>query len=265
MDTGGLKLGGKAEKLDHESSTFLLKYAGSTLPGPVPDQSSQLTATAASDHPRLHSLTQELFDKKSDVGSLSTTDLLRRDYKQYEWECSWTASKTTVHIGLSTVPLGLKPWLSRDRDTFWQSVDAYVDSRGLDVLGILTSFRGESKKKKKSKGEGEHPKKRQRTDERAEDDHAKGKHKRQVLFVVREDRVLDGGLEERLWTGLEASDDLELTQKPVAKYFGMSTGDGGSVGDRRVRVYKQGNVHATRKVIAPLIRRIIEGSSSDNP
>jgi exopolyphosphatase len=75
----------------------------------------------------------------------------------------------------------------------------------------------------------------------------KGKHRREMLWVVREDEEV----EKRLWKGLEGSAELELERKEsrMEKAAGR---------DLKMRLYEQGNGQATRKVIAPLVRAIIE-------
>ncbi|KAH8112290.1 DHH phosphoesterase [Phellopilus nigrolimitatus] len=231
VDTDGLKPNGKAELLDHESAAFLLprsSFASSDQFG----AHSAATLELHSSSP-VQFLTQELLEKKSSVAQLSTTDLLRRDYKQYEWLASWMPDEHAVRVGLATVPVDLKTWIPRDISEFWSSVDNYMDACGLDILGILTSFHGKPKKNKK------------------------GKHKRQVLFIVRH---ADGGeLEERLWAGLESSAVLELERHSMHKYAKGAAADSG-VGERSARAYKQGNVKASRKAIAPLLKETIEGA-----
>jgi len=98
------------------------------------------------------------------------------------------------------------------------------------VLGVLTTFR----------------------------ENGRGKHKREMLWVVRSDET---ALAERLWEGLEAGKQLKLKRWELKK-LGDAAVPEATVGPL-VRVYKQGNVDATRKVIAPLARGIIEGKGSN--
>ncbi|KAF8752158.1 DHHA2 [Rhizoctonia solani] len=49
-----------------------------------------------------------------------------------------------VHVGLSTVPMGLKHWIERDgQKKFWEDQEAYIKKEKLDILGVLTTFRPE--------------------------------------------------------------------------------------------------------------------------
>jgi exopolyphosphatase len=129
-----------------------------------------------------------------------------------------------------------------------------MDERGLYVLGILTSFRH------KNFGTG-----------------VQGKHKRQMLWVVHEgaeiykaSEATEAGssmitgepskvdvdqLASRLWDGLENSEMLQL-KKCDFKKFSTREKDAGT--SMRVRIYKQGNIDATRKATAPVMRNILE-------
>lgn len=155
-----------------------------------------------------------------------------------------------MQIGLATVPRGLKDWLPNDSE-FWSASQSYLDERNLSALGILTTFRGKG---------------------------GKGKHKREMLWLVKDG---ESELKDRLWKGLEESKDLKIKVKEVKKYTGTGTGTGAGAGGsvcagamgtgrkdgaekvgERVRIYKQGNADATRKVTAPIVRTIVEGSQN---
>jgi exopolyphosphatase len=218
IDTGGLKAGGKAEVTDRENAPFLLEKAElvSADAGKVVD---------VHDVKEVKELTQILATRKSSVGLLSPRDLLRRDYKEYRFVPAWTAERSLL-MGLASVPRSIKAITGGDqkgRQELATACAAWVKERGLDVLGILTSWNDERKGKKK------------------------GKHRREMLWVVRDDEEL----ERRLWKGLEVSAELELERKEG----GMEETDGG---DLKMRKYEQGNGQATRKVIAPLVRAIFE-------
>jgi len=187
------------------------------------------------------------------VSRLGTRDLLRRDYKQSLINLPWVSNRTAINSGLSTVPVDFKSWIPRDTKEFWSSVKEWMEQRKLSVLGILTSFRD------KKPGES-----------------GRGKHKRQMLWVVREGEIVedpqletDGSeipqkfnikdLASRLWAGLEASEELELEEGDLEN-FGISKQDVDS--SMRFRIYKQGNASASRKVTAPLLKNILEVSGS---
>ena len=146
---------------------------------------------------------------------------------------SWAPDKTIL-VGLSSVPLGFKSWIPRDKEFFTAS-EKWMTDRGLSVLGILTSFRDE-----------EHINK-----------HGKGKHRREQLFVVREFEV--EGLAQRVFEALQRNEQLALKEKGFVDDYGLDDSTGFSEG-HLAHVWKQGNVEATRKVTAPVVKSIIEGS-----
>lgn len=240
LDTNGLKEGGKAERLDYESAAYLLEHSSLTSLDEASVLSMQTNPLILANNVAVNNLSFELLQKKADVSHLLSFDLLRRDYKQYSWlPSSGTGEQKSVSVGLATVPVGLKEWLSRDngRTEFWEATDRFMRSRHLDALGILTSFRGQNS----------------------------GKHKRQLVFVVRAGAI-DAALEKKLRSGLENSKDLKLEAKPTYHYTGDdddSDEDKSDLGARGLsaRMYKQHNSKATRKVVAPLLKAICEGES----
>jgi exopolyphosphatase len=223
-DTNGLKPGGKAEVADREVAPFLLEKAdlGSASESPIEDVHNVKEAKE---------LTQILAIRKSSVEQLSPRDLLRRDYKEYRFVPSWNA-EGTVLVGLATVPRGIKAITGGNKDggrELAAACIAWLQERGLDALGVLTSWKDEGKGGKN------------------------GKHRREMVWVVR------GGekeLENRLWKGLEGSKELELERKEGGKHVAGLEEAGGE--DLKIRMYEQGNTHATRKVTAPLVKTIIE-------
>lgn len=223
VDTNGLKPGGKAEKIDREAAAFLTPY--SLLFSP-----DSITASDLQEESRLQELSATLRSKKGDVSHLGTRDLLRRDYKEYSFTPSWLANKTVL-VGLSSVPVGLYPWISTDK-SFWSSTEQWMADRNLSVLGILTSFRDEKVNK-----------------------HGKAKHRREQLFVIREDVE---SLASRLFKGLKSSEELDLKKRSLAEDY--NTGAPPSFAKAyKTKVWEQGNNDATRKVTAPLVKRVIEG------
>ena len=272
VDTNGLVPGGKGELLDHEAAAFLVPRSsilgsksevsnpGST-PGAVSFLSTGSSETELHKLPPLRSLAEELSEKKNNISDLTSLDLLRRDYKQYAWtpSSSWTSSSTQpIQVGLSTVPLDLRDWFLRDLTStpssdselvFWNSIDSFINQRGLDVLGILTTFRKH------------------------------GKHRRQALFVINSTSEQEkiSGLEKRIQEGLEGSEQLALKQKEISdmiskylsKHLKKEKGkreeiakqikDGKENVKHKIHLYKQGNAKATRKVVAPLLKQIVEG------
>lgn len=222
IDTGGLKPGGKAEDDDRAAASFLLPLSGLA--------STSLASSNLYDVPELQQLTQSLSEQKADVSALTTHDLLRRDYKEYTLTPQSSPGKPIL-VGLASVPLGLKPWLKRDKE-FLASAVNYMDERHLAVLGVLTSFR----------------------DDRTTKKHEHGKHRREQLYIVR--KGVAEGLGKQLFEGLKQSETLDLKKRDLADDYHTKQW---SVPDGfKVKVWEQGNAHATRKVTAPLVKNLIE-------
>ncbi|KZT28216.1 DHH phosphoesterase [Neolentinus lepideus HHB14362 ss-1] len=219
IDTSGLKPGGKAELADREAAAFLLPTASQSQ-----NQSLVWVAGAGGSQLELDivGLTNVLQEKKASISHLSTYDLLRRDYKEYSLTPHWAPSEPIL-VGLATVPKGLKPWIPEDEE-FWMQTEKWMDERCLTVLGILTTFRSK-----------------------------KGKHKRQMLFIIREGEERDE-LATRLWKGLEDNEELKVKRKKLEKFDSQRKDHD----ENKMRIYKQRNAHATRKTIAPLVKHIVE-------
>jgi len=223
IDTNGLKPGGKAEGTDREVAPFLLEKAelGSASERPIED---------VHDVKEAKELTQILAIRKSSVDQLSPRDLLRRDYKEYRFVPAWNP-EGSVLAGLATVPKGIEAITGGDKDGGRELATAcigWLEERGLDALGMLTSWKDQGREKGK-------------------------KHRREMVWVVRGEGEL---LEDRLWKGLEGSKELELERKEKGKdVAGMEEASGK---DLKIRMYEQRNARATRKVTAPLVKTIIE-------
>ena len=218
IDTGGLKAGGKAEVTDREVALFLLEKAELVNAGAG-------TIVDVHDVKEAKELTRILTTRKTSVDSLSLRDLLRRDYKEYRFLPSWVAEGPLL-VGLASVPRSIKAITGGNqtgREKLATACAGWIEEKGLDVLGVLTSWKDKGKGKKR------------------------GKHRRETLWVVREKE----GMLERLWKGLEGSAELELERKE--RFMEETAGR-----DLKMRLYEQGDGQATRKVIAPLVRAIIE-------
>ncbi|KAG7449604.1 DHH phosphoesterase [Guyanagaster necrorhizus] len=220
IDTNGLKPSGKAVQADRDAVLRLLPSARLELPSSF----SSASTDGLHDIPSIISLSSVLATKKADVSHLSARDLLRRDYKEYTYTLQWHPDKPTVKVGLSTVPLRLKDWGSKGK-LFCEGV-GYMQARGLQVLGVLTTF-------KKTKKNGKE----------------KTKHCREMAWIV----LSDTGLDKRLWQGLEEDQEIRVERHKFKT--------GKVVGEANVKVYKQGNAGATRKTTAPLLKRILESPS----
>lgn len=240
IDTGGLKakVGGKTLPVDLQAAAFLLPISTiydstASISGPPITSADDFTGMDS-----IANLTADLSTKKNDLSRLDSRDLLRRDYKQYRIDLSWAGPGAFTNVGLSTVPVGLKTWVPKDSAAFWAATREWMQERELDILGVLTSFRGASS-----------------------DPLKKPKHKREQLWIIRDTAgtLVDGGrIAEKLWKGLEASQELQLEAKDFAS-FGTSEEEAQADGSEvRVRVYKQSNADATRKATAPLMTSVLE-------
>ncbi|TFK31870.1 hypothetical protein BDQ12DRAFT_618106 [Crucibulum laeve] len=239
IDTDGLKPGGKALRLDKIAVASLVPKSTFALSVP-PGVSSP---DALHDAKAIKELTNDLLTMKSDLSHLGGWDLLRRDYKEYTFTLPWAPNSPSIKAGLSTVPVRLKAWGQDGK--LEKDVIAWMKHRQITVLGVLTSFR-----------DGDKPGK-----------NGKGKHKREMAWFVLDDSeqpesVDVSALASRLWKGLEDSQELKVKPYPKFNYVQASAQlPKGS----KARVYKQGNAHATRKAVAPLLKNILQPSSETPP
>ena len=223
IDTDGLKPGGKAEAADREVASFLLEKA-------------ELISASAGETEDVHGvkeaveLTQTLAIRKDNVDLLSPRDLLRRDYKEYRFVPGWNAEGSLL-VGLASVPRSVEAITGGKKKggrALGEACVGWLIEKDLNVLGVLTSWRDEEK------------------------GHGKGKHRREMVWVIRNDKEV----KQRLWKGLEDSKELEVERRKGEKHIDAMEEAGGK--DLKIRMYEQGNAKATRKVTAPLIRAIIE-------
>ena len=242
IDTNGLKPKGKAEEPDRQAMAYLLPRS-TFVPILPPSLVNIDRDTDFNDIPILKNLTKNLKTRKDDVSRLATRDLVRRDYKEETLTPSW-AKGSRIQIGLSSVPVSFESWIPRDKQ-FFDAIKGWIEERQITALVILTSFDDEEGSKK-SKKEGKKK--------------SKVEHKRQLLVIV----VGNEDLASKLFPGLKQSSQLQLEELPFEK-FG-SKGAAGAFGDvSQAKVYEQGNLDATRKVVSPVIRGIVEGSPNGNP
>ncbi|KAJ6610469.1 exopolyphosphatase [Mycena sp. CBHHK59/15] len=243
IDTGGLRVGGKALQADYDAASYLIPrstLADSISSSTISSLSNESPAKPEmlSDIPEVKRLSDDLAYKKSDVSHLAAWDLLRRDYKEYAFTLNWHPEQPSIKAGLATVPLKLKAWGSGGK--LEGEGKRWMEHQGLSVLGVLTSFRDDKKFGKSGKG----------------------KHRREMAWFVRDDAdsqplQLDA-IAARLWKGLEGSEELKVT-----KHKKMSLGKSRTLPPTvRAMVYKQGNANATRKATAPLLKNILESSET---
>ncbi|TFK29526.1 DHH phosphoesterase [Coprinopsis marcescibilis] len=239
IDTQGLKPGGKATEDDRQAALSLASNTTLSI------STSSFSASSVHEIQPIKDLSEQLSKKKVDLSHLGGWDLLRRDYKEYTHTLPWAEGQPTIKVGLATVPVQLKVWGSKG-NLETESL-AWMSKRGLTILGVLTTFRSEKKIKKK----------------------AGGKHKREMAWIILEPSETPGvkldtaQLADRLWTGIEGSEEL---QAKVHKkfWFGKSDTSDNLPSNAKIRVYKQKNADATRKAVAPLIKAILEDSASSS-
>lgn len=240
IDTHGLKKGGKALDVDREAAAFLIPQSllahNEEVSASLEQQITHL--------PSVQSLSVTLGEKKLSVSHLSTRDLLRRDYKEYSFSMpaseDATQSSNVVRVGLATVPLRLSAFFASSSYPI-KEIQDWLAERDLSILGILTTFRNK-----------------------------KGKGRREQFWIVKADE----GIAEKVWQGLESSEELGLNRLDLTKVAGSEnaaqesededaeevTTDEVRFGESYVaRAYKQGNASATRKQTAPILRRLMEG------
>ncbi len=241
IDTKGLK-NSKTEQTDRDSALFL------TLKSTIANSIPGLSDVTLIDIPNLDivfkskaikHLTKCLKDKKRDISELSGFDLVRRDYKEYTHPLPWVAGSPSIKVGLSTVPSALKAWATDGE--LEKAAVKWIEQRKITALGVCTSW------KKKN-----------------------GSKKREQAWIILTGPELAGIANEdltakilakRLWAGLEASKAPKLKLKKHKKFSYLEEGEN-LPAKSRAKAYKQGNVKANRKVIAPLVKSILEDAST---
>jgi len=224
IDTNGMKVGGKAEKADHDAAAFLIPQIH--LSSDDPSVTSQPADQVIKD------LTKALNHRKEEISHLPPRDLLRRDYKEKTHALSWIDSHPTIRVGMSTVPLRLKDWA--EQGVLVEQGTAWMKERGLNVLGVLTAF-----KSKKTK-----------------------QNKREMAWIVLQDEPNQfDHLPRRLWQGLEADQTILVREKKERKVHHL-LGKKDLPDTIKVKIFDQGNPKASRKVTAPLIEQILTVKAS---
>lgn len=239
IDTGGLKPKGKAVDIDRQAAAFLEQYSGHASLSDGPEGPPYRKAT-----------TDELKEKKDSVEHLSSRDLLRRDYKEFVFK---TSEGIPITAGLSTVPLGTKVWLKKEKDNtpgYRETLEIWAKERKLDIVGVLNSFKSANK----------------------------GHHRRELLMLVGGaiDTPLASAstnlkanidtLANALVKGLESHEVLNLEAEELKGDFADIKGSKGNHSHAKdvvnvVHFWRQNNTDASRKIIAPAFKSVIEGLS----
>ncbi|KAG0692789.1 hypothetical protein DFH29DRAFT_1043919, partial [Suillus ampliporus] len=196
--------------------------------------------------PSVQSLSATLREEKLAVSHLSPRDLLRGDYKEHSFTApasdDATQSSNVIQAGLVTIPLCLSAFFTSSENST-KDIEDWLAERDLSVLSVLTTFRN-----KNDKG------------------------RREQLWVI---KAPDEAVAAKLWPGLKSSEELGLERFAFSKFIG-NTGDTAeesedddaegvttdeAFGESCIaRAYKQGVKSASRKQIAPILRRVMEGS-----
>ena len=276
IDTGALKPGpsAKTTPTDRAAAEFLWRVVGSAGQTTFVDAAEAGMSIADLDagriDPSLSAWAEQLFAAKNDVSGLSTHDLLFRDYKEYAMPTS--APTDVLTVGLSTVPLALAAWLSRDHAAtgihpgwkpFVLAMDAWMRERRLDVAGILTTFNDPLKEA----SPGDSPSSKTR-----------GKHRRELALFVRAREPVSPAsvsrartISDALIAGINSAGpilDVDVW-RPSKPFKNSDAGEAlvqgledelmapqraqGGGAARFGCVWRQGNASSTRKQVAPLI------------
>lgn len=264
IDTDGLRPGGKALQLDRDAAATLIPlstYSQTITPSLLSTLSTgtKPNGNAVYDEKSMKELTATLSAKKTDLAHLSTRDLLRRDYKEEDYRVEWLPGNPMIRVGLSTIPVELKNWAREG--TVENEILGWMKERGLHIHGAITSFKEKPNKKDKE------------TSVKGKEKEKKGKARREQVWMVVDPSGFDNDpetysaegkkvdvekLAERLWSRLEADDNLRLrkhTQLELNK-------NGVFPKNVRVKVYHQTDPTPTRKYTMPLVKNILTQGES---
>jgi exopolyphosphatase len=227
LDTNNVKPApeGKARPDDLDAVKLLLPFSSLAQ---QPKRQKGVAAVSTTGQESLEDRTATLKAKKYDLSKLQGRDLLRRDYKEYE------SDKLHIRYGLATVPLQLREWLARPEiggtwGPILEKMDEWAEERRLGIVGVLTSY----------------------------------KEGRELLFLLRGEgaelarlRQVFDELEKDETNGVLKLGALELGQPEYA------TKEESRKWDSIVFSYQQRNAAATRKQVAPAMKKAIEAAEA---
>ncbi|OAV88387.1 hypothetical protein PTTG_08203 [Puccinia triticina 1-1 BBBD Race 1] len=234
IDTGNFKSiaeDGKATESDMTAKQWLKPRSrfAKTL---ATENSSNLSGSGSTGFKDFY---KQLSKIQKDVSTLSSTQLLQRDYKQSEVN-GWA-------LGISSVPLALEVWIEEKCGGEWSGfldgLKEHVESKKLDLGSVLTS----AFKPKQSP-------------DRA--DSSIGPGRRLVLLVTGERRGQISGLIDQELDNLMADQSLQLsplstTNKPLLKLEAWT-----SLHNSSVYTFIVANPSATRKQLTPVLLKLVE-------
>ena len=238
IDTGNVKAAPKGKAVASDVEVFKILWPFTTLGGSQAQSlSTQSTGVdLKSVRQQTEHVWQQIADKKYDLSSVGHRDLLRRDYKEYETELMG------LRYGLSSVPMALSEWLSRPDVTgnlqvILDFMEAWGAERKLDIVGVLTSYVGQS-----SSG-GDKP--------------TKG---REHVYLLRSHDAKRTSVLQSAFTHYERTSTDVLNLQPLQDVVGTAipAHDNGLV-----KTYQQLLVKATRKQVAPALKAALEAAERD--
>ena len=223
LDTNNVKPApeGKAQPDDLDAVRLLLPFSSLAQ---QPKRQKGVAAVSTTGQESLEDRTAALKAKKYDLSKLQGRDLLRRDYKEYE------SDKLHIRYGLATIPLQLREWLARPEiggrwGAILEKMDEWAEERKLGIVGVLTSY----------------------------------KEGRELLFLLRGEgaglaslQQVFRELEEDETHGVLKLGELDIGKPEYATEVESKKWDG------RVFSYQQRNAAATRKQVAPAMKKAIE-------
>ncbi|KAJ2800649.1 Exopolyphosphatase [Coemansia guatemalensis] len=231
LDTSNLNpAASRATDKDIEHVSWLVpqvQWAWPSASTAAVDSQSEETDTDQLSSLNVHS-TEELYrtlDKlKGDVSHLSSNDLLRKDYKQWEVK---DASGRHWTVGISSISYRLRKWLKRDgRANIEDAVAKWIERQNLDLALVMTHG-----KAKETKG-GQ-------------------KIYGRDLTVAFSSTSTTPETRRVVLAGLLAADSLKLRS-----YF-----DSDAATDALVHFYSQTRTTSSRKQVFPAIKSVIEAVS----
>ncbi|KAI7830851.1 hypothetical protein BX661DRAFT_180185, partial [Kickxella alabastrina] len=134
LDTSNLsgKEGGRATAKDRAVASWLLpQVRWSTNVANITDDADTFTLEVSD----MEALYRALDKLKGQTSHLSSYDLLRKDYKQWE---VLDANGLAWQVGISSVGMRMPKWLARDgRKEFVQAVRHWIEERKLDIALVM--------------------------------------------------------------------------------------------------------------------------------
>ncbi|KAF5348880.1 hypothetical protein D9756_009795 [Leucocoprinus leucothites] len=265
IDTDGLRPGGKALQIDRDAAATLIPistYAQTITPSlfSTLNSGTKPNGNAVYDEKSMKDLASTLSDKKTDLSHLGTRDLLRRDYKEYDYRVEWLPGAPKIRLGLSTIPVPLKNWAREG--TVEKEILLWMKTRGLHIHGAITSFKEKPKKKDKE------------ASVKGKEKEKKGKARREQVWMVVDPAIFENDeqanyssegrkidlevLSQKLFEDLEKDVSLKLAAHQL-----VLNKNGVLPSGVNIKVYHQGDPTPTRKHTAPLLKKILTEKASE--